>query len=747
MSFPGSRSGWIASGVWGIIACMAAPAAGQVVAPVATAASVEVAPVVDGDVLSDPVWADTAPVSGFRQTTPNEGSPASERTEVRVVYTRDTLYFGIVCYDDDPSTIIVADSRRDSSLTETDSFQIILDTYLDQQNGFVFGTNPSGLEYDGQVVNEGQGSGGIGGGAAGGGTAQRGSGGGFNLNWDGSWTVRTRITDVGWTAEFAIPFRTLRYSSATGQTWGMNFQRNIRRRNEQAFWSPLPRQYGLYRLSLAGQLRGIRVPPQRNLKLTPYVLGELDRPDRSGETTALGDAGFDLKYSVTPSLTLDATYNTDFAQVEVDDQQINLNRFNLFFPEKRPFFLENAGLFSVGVSGQTELFFSRRIGIGSGGVATPILAGSRLSGQVSGVNVGLLNMQTEAFDGRASNNFTVARVRKDLRNRSNIGAIFVNRQAMGELARDNDFNRTFGVDGRLGLGEDWTLLGFAARTETPGVEGDEYAFSVGSRFENESWRINYDYTQVADNFNPEVGFLSRRGYRQLNAFNFLTIRLGDNRFKLHEIRPHVTHQSYWDFTGFKETGFTHIDTHWEWKNATELHTGLELTTEGLKQPFEIAPGVVVPPGTYEHRRANIQFFTNQGAPLSVRLSAFIGGFFGGDRVALTPSVRFRAGESFNVSFSLANNTISLPFGSFNTNLAIWRVSYSFSPRAFLQSLLQYNDAADIWSTNVRFGWIQQANTGLFVVYNDTRGLHDFRDAPVGRSLTVKFSRMFDLLDQ
>ena len=312
--------------------------------PGATAKPIAGAPTIDGQVLDDPVWTAIAPVTGFTQTTPDEGQPASERTEVRIAYSADTLYFGVVCYDGDPSTIIVSDSRRDSPLNETDSFLIILDTYLDQQNGFVFGTNPSGLEYDGQVTNEGQGSGAfVGGGrGVGGGRQQGGAGRGFNLNWDGSWEVRTQVSDIGWSAEFAIPFRTLRYSSGESQTWGLNFQRNIRRRNETAFWSALPRQYTLYRLSLAGQLTGLQLPPQRNLKIVPYALGDAVSNEFAGNDALLGDIGIDVKYSLTPSLTLDATYNTDFAQVEVDDQQVNLNRFNLFFPEKRPFFLENA---------------------------------------------------------------------------------------------------------------------------------------------------------------------------------------------------------------------------------------------------------------------------------------------------------------------------------------------------------------------------------------------------------------------
>ena len=318
----------------------------------ARASRVPRAPVIDGDVLGDPAYEDASVATGFSQNRPDEGRPASDRTEVRIVYTDDTLYFGVVCYTRDAGTIIVADSRRDSQLNETDSFQIILDTFLDQQNGFVFGTNPAGIEYDGQVSNEGQGSGRMGGGGSGGGSQQqRGSGGGFNLNWDGAWQVEAQVTEIGWTAEFAIPFRTLRYPGGSSQTWGVNFQRNIRHRNERSFWAPLPRQFNLNRLSLAGLLQGLEVPSQGNLKLTPYVLGEAVRSAARPETISTGNFGADLKYSVTPGMTLDLTYNTDFAQVEVDDQQINLDRFNLFFPEKRPFFLENAGLFSVGRPG------------------------------------------------------------------------------------------------------------------------------------------------------------------------------------------------------------------------------------------------------------------------------------------------------------------------------------------------------------------------------------------------------------
>ena len=719
--------------------------------PLARAFLVDGAPEIDGDVLGEAIWDDIVPATGFLQNTPDEGQPASERTEVRIIYTEDTVYFGIVCYVSDPSTIIVSDSRRDSSLNDTDSFQIIIDTYLDKQNGFLFGTNPAGLEYDGQVTNEGQGGGRFGGGVVrrSGSQQQRGSGGGFNVNWDGVWQVSAEISELGWTAEIAIPFRTLRFPSGDVQTWGLNFQRNIRSRNEQSYWAPLPRQFRLHRLSLAGELQGIEVPPQRNLKLTPYVLGQALRRTDDTKTTALGDFGADLKYSVTPSMTLDLTYNTDFAQVEVDDQQVNLDRFNLFFPEKRPFFLENAGLFSVGQPGQLEVFFSRRVGIGEGGGQIPIFGGGRLSGKVgSNTNVGFLNIQTQSVNatGTPSNNFTVARVRQDFQNRSNIGAMFVNRGATGNLAGERDYNRSYAVDGRWGIGQTGTVSGFAAQTDTPGLKGDTHAFNMAANYDSERYQLRGGFTEVGPNFNPEVGFYARRGYRRSDASVRTTFR-PQNPLGILEWYPHASHYTIWNFvTGQQETQYTHLDNGIEWRNGYQVSTGVNLTKEGVLEPFEIFPGVTVPVDTYDHAEAIMRFNTNQGAPISFTFRATVGGFFGGERVQMGPEVSMRTGQTFNAQLSWSRNDIDLPGGAFVANLGTVRLNYSFTTRMFLQALVQYNDRADLWSSNIRFAILSDANTGLFIVYNDTQGLGDVRPTGAGRTLTIKYSQLFDVLN-
>ncbi len=698
------------------------------------AKKIQQTPVIDGDVLGEDVWQQAEVASDFWQTTPDEGEAASERTEVRVLFTEQTLYIGAVCYDRNPDQIIVSDSRRDASLNDTDAFQVVLDTYNDNLNGFLFGTNPAGIEYDAQISNEGDGF------------FDSGSG-GFNLDWDAAWEVRAAISEIGWSAEFAIPFKTLRFTDQAEQQWGINFQRNIRRRNERSFWIKLPRQFDIQRISLAGELTGLQDLHQNNLKFIPYVLSDLNRDfANSNEYDTSGDVGFDIKYSLTSSLTLDATYNTDFAQVEADELQINLDRFSLFFPEKRPFFLENAGLFSVGNPGEAQLFFSRRIGISDDGVAVPIVGGLRMTGKPGGVNVGVLNMQTDSVgDSVTANNFAVGRVSKELPNRSSIGALFVNRQATGDLAGDDNYNRTMAVDARVGIGQYALLSGFASQTITPGVDSDEYAYKLDANYNSEAWLLSASLTEVADNFNPEVGFLRRSGYRNPTGLVFYRIRPKDF-MGFQELRPHVSYRGFWDLDGFQESGFLHVDNHWEWKNGYELHTGINFTREGVKDAFEISNGVIVPSDTYDHAEALIVFWTNEGAWWNLNVRTTIGGFFGGNRIATRPRLRFRYGEQLNAELSVSHNNIDLPGGDFIANLWRARLSYSFTPKVFIQALVQYSDRTnDLGSLNLRFGWQRTANTGLFLVYNDTRFDEGMGWNEQFRGFIIKYSHLFDLL--
>lgn len=715
--------------------------------PATYAIALENEPEIDGEVLADLLWQSFEPITELIQLTPNQGQPATEKTEIRIAYTPGTFYLAVVCYDDQPEKLVVADARRDASLDDTDSFLFILDTYNDGQNGFLFGTNPLGVEYDGQVDNEGQGN-------FNNNRQQGGTIGGFNINWDASWTVKTQVGPYGWSAEFVIPLRTLRFNSGDNQTWGVNFQRNIRKNNEIDYWAPLPLTFDIKRLSLAGKLHGLDLKNPGNLKVIPYVLGEISKDFEADnpETNYRADAGFDIKYSINPSLTLDLTYNTDFAQVEVDNEQVNLDRFNLFFPEKRPFFLENAGQFSIGSPGEVDLFFSRGIGISDSGSVVPIIGGARLSGKVKDTYVGFLSMFTEDLITEKENiettNYTVARVNHQFAQRSAIGAAFMSRQGLGGLddeiipSNPHDYNRTYAIDGRLGLGKKAQLSGFYARTKTPGITDKQHSFNFRANYNWNGWQLNAAYTEVAENFNPEMGFLLRESFRKPEFLVFKTIRAREgNKMKFLEYRPHVSYQGYWNFDDFLVSGRLHIDNHWVWRNALEIHTGINLTTEGVVEDFEIFEGVIVPAATYDHAEAQLVFGTNQSKTVYINTRHILGGAFGGTRYINSGVLGVRIGNRFNSEYSLQLNNYDLPGGKFNATVFGTRISYSFTPRIFTQSLIQYNSVSDIWSANIRFGWLQQANTGLFVVYNQVNG-----DGTINnRSFTIKYSRMFDIL--
>jgi hypothetical protein len=726
----------------GVLALLAAPTAAGNQPPAAPpemrAAALQSVPVVDGDVLGDAAWGGLEPATEFWQTRPRDGHPSSQRTEVFVGFTEDSVYVGVVAHDDNPDGIVVTDSRRDSSLNDTDAFLMIIDGLLDRQNGYVFGTNPAGIEFDGQVTGEGMG----------GGISFR--GGDINLNWDGIWNVATTTGEFGWSAEFEIPFRTLRFGSAEEQDWGINFQRNVRRENEVSFWAPLDPSRNLYRVSEAGTLRGVRPPPQRSLQFTPYVLGSTRRGGELDSTDTDTDAGFDIKYLITPSLTLDLTLNTDFAQVEADDVQINLDRFNLFFPEKRPFFLENAGQFEVGNPGSVEVFFSRRIGIGEEGEIIPVDGGARLSGKLGGAtNIGLLLMSTDAVTGVAPQNlYSVARVNRELGGRSAIGAMFVGRDGDGShlVPDDADHNYSYSVDGRWGIGDNVLLSGWLAKTETPGLDGKDHAFGFDAEHSSARWASSFRYTEVREDFNPEVGFLSRTEYRMGRVFLMRRIRPED-LWGLLEIRPHVSYTGHWKFDGFQESGFLHIDSHFEFQTGTEIHTGINFTRAGVIDAFEIIDGVVIQPGTYDHSELQLIYFTDESKPVSFGMDLIAGGRFGGDRLVLRPSLNMRVGEVFRSEFSFDYNEFDLPVpgGDFTANLARIRLSYSFTPKITLQALIQYNDLDDVLGTNIRFSWLRSANSGLFLVYNevDERGIGGL---PTGREFIVKYSHIFDIFN-
>ena len=716
---------------------------------VAVAAGVSDPPVIDGR-LDDAAWARAAPMTGFTQREPQDGQPASERTEVRVVFDDEALYVGVWAFDSRPNEILPGERIRDYEVAQSDNVILIFDTYKDEQNGFVFGTTPTGIEYDGQVANEGRGGGRFGGGGGGGGGGQNrfqsGSGGGFNKNWDGSWTVAASLDGGGWYAEFRIPFNTLRYGTDS-PSWGFNVARRIRRLNEESFWSPVPREFNLYRLNYAGDLEGLTPPFRRLATVTPYALTSTARNYEGGETSFNEEAEFggEAKIQVTQGLTFDVTANTDFAQVEVDNQQVNLTRFSLLFPEKRPFFLENAGFFTVGGRG-ADLFFSRNIGIADG-EQVPIRGGARLSGRAGGFNVGLLHIQTNGADGiQPDNAYSVARIARELPNRSRVGVLFIDRNGEGS----GDYNRTYATDARVAIGEAVTLSSFLARTETPGLSGDELAYDANAAWASRSWDANVGIREIGENFNPEVGFVPRDGYRSYSARLQRFLRPDGFLGFLREIRPHASYDTFRSRRtvvqkGFEESSRLHLDTHWEWPDGMVLFTTANWVREGLFEPFEISgTDVVVPIGTYDGWEGQFVFNTNRSANLSLSSTFTAGSFLSGNYWNARAGVTLRSGAAFTSSFTLDYNDIDLPEGDFETTLVGVNLGYFFTPRIYLQSLIQYSNQIDRLSANVRFGWLNTAGTGLFIVYNEIQGI-DQLDGALGRSLILKYTRQFNVL--
>ena len=697
-------------------------------------------PRVDGR-LDEAVWQSGQPFAGFIQRELREGDPVSERTEVRLLTDGTALYVGAWLFDRAPADIVPGEKVRDVTLSNSDYFALIVDTYLDRQNGFVFATTPAGIEHDGQVVREGEGGGVFQSGQT---RAQAGSMGGFNLNWDGSWTVATSSDSGGWYAEFRIPFSTLRYGGGATQSWGLNFARGIRRKNEEAFWSFIPRQFNLFRLSRAGTLADLRVPVRRVATVTPYVLGGMQRNFLADDRTRRpNEFGADVKYGLTPSLTLDLTYNTDFAQVEVDEQRTNLTRFPLFFPEKRPFFLENAGVFTAGTPQAVDLFFSRRIGIDTLGNPVPIIGGGRVTGRIGGLTVGLLQIFTDHVVGvQPTTSYSVARVARELSTRSRVGAIAVQR-----VATDNseDRNRAYGLDGRLGLGEAWTIDWWGALTETPALTGDDFGYSARAAYQTGKWNNSVRYVQVGEVFNPEVGFLNRFGGYRFYDVGFMRTVVNPKWKRVKQWNPHTNYRAYFGMDGFYQSGQIHLDvTEVEFADGGRFGPELNFYHEGLQQPFAISRDVTLPAGSYDYWSVGLDFATNPSTPLSLTFRGDVGPFYSGARTGGSATLTARRGASLTSSLLLDYNDVRLDEGDFQRYLIGTRVGYFFTPRVFVQSLVQYNNQARVWAANARFGWLSTAGTGLFVVFNEGQEADGFFrwQRPQARSLVVKYTRQF-----
>ncbi len=680
--------------------------------PSAVATKLTTLPTLDGEVRNDPAWQSLTPITDFTQWQPTNGAPATRKTEVYFAFSDEFVHIGVICHEPSQDDIILS-----SDGFQSDSFAMALDTFLNGQTGFMFGTNPIGVEYDAALDNE-----------------------YADWNWSTTWKVRTKYIDEGWSAEFEIPFTSLRFGSEKVQTWGVNFARISRKINEQSHWASLPIQFSTYRLSLAGRIRGIEVPAYRqNLKITPYVLSgivESESTDYSA-TEKENDVGFDLKYSLTRSLTLDATYNTDFAQVESDQLQINLGRFSLFFPETRPFFLENAGMFEVGFGG-LRLFHSRSIGIEPGGRKLPLTGGARITGKVgSSNNVGVLFVRAESGEYLPQNDFFVGRFNREMKNRSSLGFIVVNREG------EDSENQTFGVDGKWGIGEHTDIIGYAGKTNTAGINDDDHAFALYSSYRSSVWNLNLGLAEVGGGFNPEVGFTSRVDYRAMNAGVHHTTSFPDEG-GLKEWNQIMFLDGFWDFDGYLESGSAHFETWWLWENGADFWPVVNLITEGVKYDFDIV-GVTVPAGDYDNVAYSINATSPATKPLRATLSMSQGGFYNGDRFNAGLFLAYRVENKWDIHASYNHNNIDLPTkdSAFTADLARLGVTYTFSAKARISALVQHNIAEDIFATNVRFSWQRTANTGFYLVYSEFDQRTGF--GANRKQLVLKYTHLFDVL--
>ena len=693
--------------------------------------------VLDGR-LDERVYTAVPSASAFVQQEPHEGELATEQTEVWVFFDDRNVYVAARCWDSQPDRIVANEMRRDSrNIWFGDHFAVSLDPYYSRRSGVFFQTNVLGGIRDGLVNDETK----------------------VNYDWNTVWDVKSRRFSDGWTTEMAIPFKSLRYREGGAQIWGITVQRVVRSKNELSYLNPMPASYGgaaLFRLSAAGTLVGISPPPQsRNVEFKPYVISDLttDREATPPVSRDLdGTFGFDAKYGLTRSLTFDFTYNTDFAQVEVDEQQVNLTRFSLFFPEKREFFLEGQGIFAFGGTslGQSRfagpsntpiVFFSRRIGLNRG-ETVPIQVGGRLTGRVGKYTVGLLNTQAEdaAHADAVATNFSVVRLKRDVLRRSTIGLIATGRfpSSSGEGS-----NRVYGVDANLAFFQNLEINSYYARTETPGLPGDAESYQAQVLYAGDRYGVELQQLKVGEAFNPEVGFLRRLDFRR----RYAKLRFSPRPRSIAAIRK-VSWEASLDYTtnvaGQLETrqalGTFRVDL----ENGDKADVNYVSNYEFLTSPFRIAEDVLLPIGGYRFNEVQAGYQLGPQRKITGRLSLSQGSFFSGDRTEVGYLFgRAEVTPQLAVEPRLSFNWVDLPEGNFTTKLVSARTTYVLTPRMFVAALLQYNSSVHALESNVRLRWEYQPGSELFVVYSEGHDT-DVRGFPglENRVFVVKFNRLF-----
>ena len=697
---------------------------------------------VDG-ALDERVYADVPALSDFIQTEPVEGAPATEKSEAWVLFDDEHFYVSFRCWAANPEAELIAnDMRRDSMGVASGEFvDLIFDTFYDGRNSVNLTVNPIGGRMDGQIVDERTWFG----------------------DWNPVWDVRTGRFAGGWTFEAAIPFKSLRYKPGRAQVWGINLARHVKNaeKNEVSYLVPIPAGLSILQTSLAATLVGLEAPEAGPvLDIKPYAIADLvtDRQTTPALSRELGgDVGIDVKFGITENLVADLTVNTDFAQVEADEEQVNLTRFSLFFPEKREFFLENQGLFNfggttaspfgnrntLGTDNTPVVFYSRQIGL-QDGQEVPMVAGGRLTGRVGDLSVGLLNVQTgrEPVAAAEATNFSVIRVKQDILRRSTVGAIFTGRSIS---TRGPGSNQAYGVDGTFAFHDNLSINTYWAQTRTAELGADEDSYRGQLDYNGDRYGLKLERLVVGQDFNPEVGFLRRDDFER---------SFGSARFSPRLPTVAAIRQLFW------EGGFDYITSRADvletrlaqgrfailFENGDQFDVVYTDSYEFLDQPFRITPQVTIPIGSYSFQDVRTSFVLGSQRRLSGTAAVQHGGFFGGDKTtAELTTGRLRLTNQLTVEPGMSFNWVTLPQGDFRTDLATVRTTYTLTPLAFVSALLQYNSSNNALSANVRFRWEYVPGSELFVVYNEQRDTLNPRFPGLeNRALIVKVNRLFRL---
>lgn len=686
---------------------------------------------VDG-VLDEPAWQNVEPIRELYQIQPDEGEPVTEPSEVRIMYDDKKLYFGFIFYDE-MDKIVANDMRRDSpGLRSNDYGFLLLDTYNDRRNAVFFRFTPMGGMEDAAVSD---------------------SGSTRNGSWDIVWECRCKINEDNWTVEIAIPFNQLRFERSDTMDWGINFGREIARKNEIGAWHAAPKTYGplgKYRTEYFGTLEGLDgISPSRNLELLPYLLpGASSVSETENGTEGVFEAGLDLKYGVTPNLTADLTFNTDFAQVEADQEQVNLTRFSLFFPEQRPFFLEGASIFDVGIPGGGPgrpppllLFYSRQIGLAAGR-AIPILAGGKMTGKIGPYGIGILNVLTNTFEDDETGipeadmfreprtNYSVVRVNRDILAGSTVGGIFVNKQ-------DTDaYNRTAGLDFSYRPTREIDVKGLWSRTFESDVSDisttsfgsqatpKSNAFYFGANWRTNLFQLDGSYTDIGEDFTPEVGFVLRKGVRRLQGFAQYTP--WPRKFGIREIRIGPEIDLVLTRENELETQDITFDTEFSFEAGDSIGFQLKNTMENLENEF-ILEGEEIPSGDYNFTafQASIRSSSSRMIFGEVRLE--LGQFYHGNRSGLLLDATFRPSAKFSIEPFIEFNRITFPETEFDANVVGGRIGYSFSTTLFTKLFAQWSTDRDILAANFLVNYIYLPGSDFYLVFNQN---YDTRDGGV-----------------